>query len=106
MNKFIEVTFHEETSGIALKFINQPKEGEKHYTVRYGALNPSCRHLAIHTKGHLTNSNSITIELNIRPENTTVTITEICLPVTVTNGSTTVSVEEIYSFGEYNLHEY
>ena len=85
---------------MTLKFINQPKESEKHYTVRYGALDPSCRHLPIHTKGRLTNSNYIALEINISPENTTVTITDICWSVIVTNGTKTVSVEGIYSFGK------
>ena len=80
-------------------FLNQPKESEKHYTVRYGALERSCRHLPIQSKGHLTNTNYIAVEFNARPESTTVTITDICWSVTVTNGTKTVSIEGIYSFG-------
>ena len=67
--------------------------------MRYGESNPSCQHLPIHTKGHLINSNSITVELNISPEDTT----EICLSVIVTNGTKTVTVEGLYRFGKYRL---
>ena len=98
MNNFFKVRFDESRMSITLNFINQPKDSEQHYTVRYGPSSPSCQRLPIHTKGHLMNSNSIIIKLNIDPDNTT----EICLSITVTNGSRTASLEAVYTIGKHN----
>lgn len=100
MNKFIDVSFDKEASSINLKFINQPKESEKHYTVRYGPMNSDCKDLPLQTKGHVSNSNSVSVELNLNLEDTT----EVCFSVIVSNGSKTVSMEGAYSFGKWTCN--
>ena len=50
---------------ITLNFINQPKESEKWYIIRHGPANPGCTELPSTTKGHLSNSLSISVELHL-----------------------------------------
>ena len=94
-NNFIQVYFDKKASSVTLKFINQPSESDKHYSMRYGPANPGCKHLLMQTKGHLSQSNSISLGLKINPEDT-----NICLKIIVTNGTTTVSLEGVYTMGE------
>lgn len=93
MNKFINVSFDKAASSINLMYINQPKESEKFYTVRYGPVNSNCRDLPLQTKGHLSNSNSVSVELNLNLDDTT----EVCFSVVVSNGTKRVSMEGVYS---------
>ena len=92
MNNFIKISFVEITSSINVRFIKQPRESDKYYSVRYGQVDPSCQNLPMLTRGHLSNSNSITIELNINPDKSD----EVCLSVIVTNVTKTVSVEGVF----------
>ena len=88
MNNFIKLYFDKKTLRITLQFINQPKESDKHYMLRYG---PDHKHLQHQAKGRLTHSNSVTVEVTINPEDAI-----ICLAAIVTNGTKTVSMEGFY----------
>lgn len=98
MNTFIEVSFDKGTSHINCTFINQPRESKKHYIVNYGTANPSCE-LQSELKGHLVNSNSISLELQLNLEETT----EVCFTVTANNGTKTVTVSGTYKAGMFQL---
>ena len=95
VNTFINVTFDKVLSRIHIEFINQPKQGEKFYSVRYGPVTPGCGHLPWQTKGHLSNLNSLSLELNILESSSM-----ICFIVKANNGTNFVSVEGIYNTGE------
>lgn len=94
VNNFIEVSFDKVQSRIHLKFINQPKIGEKFYSVRYGPTTPGCKYLTSQTKGHLHNLNSLSLELNL------VESSSICFIILANNGSKYVSVEGSYNTGK------
>ena len=99
VNDFIKVSIDNQayTRSITFSFFNQPSESVKFYSVRYGPECPGCKHLPMQVKGHLSHSNSITVDLNnINPSDTL-----ICLDIIVTNGSKTISLDGIYTVGKY-----
>ena len=70
----------------------------KYYLVKYGIRTPAgngCKDLPLHVEGHLSNSNLISLELNLNLKE----IVEVCFAVTVNNGTKTMSVEGIYKTG-------
>lgn len=89
------IHFDNKTSSVTLTFINQPKESHKYYSVRYGPASPGCTNLTQHTKGHLFNSNSVTVALNDITWKDT-----LCLAIIATNGSETVSIDGVYNVGK------
>ena len=92
VNDFIHITFDKVTSSIILKFINQPKVNKKTYSVMYGPKSAECVDLPLHTEGYLSNSNLISLSLNLNLKQ----VAEICFSVVISNGSKTVSVKGIY----------
>ena len=96
-NNFIEPFFDKETSSFSLKFLHQPKESDKFYSVQYGSFISSCDYLPYQEKGHLSHSDSTTIDLEsiIGQEDTI-----FCMSAIVRNRSTNVSMEGTYTFGE------
>ena len=85
---------------IKLKFLNLPKESEKWYTIRHGPASVGCRELPSITKGHLSNSPFISVELNHGSLTEDITEFDICFEIIVLSGSKTVKMEGIYNFGE------
>lgn len=85
---------------IKLNFLNQPKENEKWYTIRHGPANPGCTELPSITKGHLSNSPFISVELNHKSLTEDVTEFSICFEIIVLSGKKTVKMEGTYDFGE------
>ena len=77
--------------------MNQAKESQKWYTIRHGPANLGCTKLPLLTKGHVLNSNSISVELNHK--NVTEDRTDICFEIIVHNSDKTVKMEGIYNFG-------
>ena len=96
MNNFVEVSINDVPANINLKFLNQQAEIEKFYTVRYGPANPGCKNFSLQTKGHLINSNHISIKLILENESSSA----ICFVVIASNGVKTISVEGIHLFGK------
>ena len=68
------------------------------YTVKYGPANPGCKDLPLQMKGHLTNSNYISIELNVSKDDRS----EICFSVIVSNinGAEMISIEGTHIFSK------
>lgn len=93
-NNFVKISFDKETSSISLKFLNQPKANKKFYSVKYGPKTPDCMYLPSHLEGYLSNSNFISLELNLDLKDT-----EICFLTLVGNGTDSVGVEGIYKAG-------
>lgn len=68
----------------------------KYYLVKYSKRTPAgCKDLPLHVEGHLSNSNLISLELNLNLKE----ILEVCFSVIVNNDTKTVNVEGIYKTG-------
>ena len=93
VNNFVQVSF--ELSVLNLNFIDQPKEGEKSYLIMYGPVTQDCKDLPLKTTGHLSNVNSISLQLNYTES------TSICFSLVTNNGTKSVIVEGIYVPGRY-----
>ena len=92
VNSFIRVLFDPTMSTISLNFVNQTKANKKFYLIKYGPTTPGCKKLPLQMEGYLSNSNLISLELNLSLKN----VTEICFLVVVNNATNTVNVEGIY----------
>ena len=64
--------------------------------MKYGPANPSCKDLSLQIKGHLINSNYVSVELNLNNDDRS----EICFSVVVSNGIKTISIEGTHLFGK------
>lgn len=64
--------------------------------MKYGPANPGCKDLSLQTKGHLINSNYVSVELNLNNDDRS----EICFSVVVSNGIKTISIEGTHLFGK------
>ena len=96
MNNFFQVSFDDVAANINLKFLTQPTEAEKVYNVKYGPASPGCKDLSLQTRGHLINSNYVSVELNVGKDHRS----EICFSVIVSNGIKTISIEGTHLFGK------
>ena len=105
VNNFFEVSFTKKVAStmIKLKFLNQPKEIEKWYTIRYGPANLGCTELPSIVKGHLSNSPFISVELKHRSLTKDVTQFNICFEIIVRSGNKSVKMEGTYDYGESYL---
>ena len=94
VHNFIHISFDKATSSINCTFINQSRKSEKYCLVRYGTAIPRCQ-LFSQVKGHVSNSNSISLHLNL--EDTTT----ICYNVEAGNQTKTVRVGGSLTFGMF-----
>ena len=88
-NVFVRVSFDITTPSITCKFINQPKKIKKFYKIEYGLVTDDCMDLPFDMEGYLSNSNSVTLQLQLATS-------EICFVVKASSGSKTVIVEGIH----------
>ena len=95
VNNFVQVSF--ELSVLNLNFIDQSKEGEKSYSIMYGPVTQDCKDLPLKTTGHLSNVNSISLQLNHTEGNS------ICFFLITNNGTKSTIVEGIYVPGRYYI---
>lgn len=97
VNKFIMVSFDQESSKINLDFINQPQDGQKFYIVRYGPISEGCKNFSIpELTGHLKNTRSVSPMLQLELQE----VKSICFIVVANNGTKlNVSVEGTYESG-------
>jgi hypothetical protein len=102
VNNLFEATFTKKVASmvIKLKFINEPKESEKWYTIRHGPAHHGCKELPSLTQGHLSNSLLISVELNHRNLIEDVTEFDICFEIIVRSGNKVIKMEGTYNFGE------
>ena len=93
-NAFIKVTFDITTPSITCKFTNQPKKSKKFYKIEYGLVTDDCMDLPFDMEGYLSNSNSLTLQLQLATS-------EICFVVKASSGSKTAIVEGIHKPCKY-----